>query len=82
MPKPYQMVRRKAEPVPVSENPPTWRIELELADTPNVSAQREQLVILTHVPVSEHSRNATLELAALRHVQALLSKQIEMMQSP
>jgi hypothetical protein len=79
--RPYQRQNKTSEMMILGE-PPTWRIEMELADTPNVSAQRERLTIVTQVsaPLPDHPQG--LELAALRRVRDLLTAQIEAMQSP
>jgi hypothetical protein len=79
--KPYQMMRKISESV-VPGQTAMWRLEMDLSDTPNVSAQRERLIIVTQIsgPLPTHPQ--ALELAALLHVRSLLSEQIEAMQSP
>jgi|HubBroStandDraft_6_1064221.scaffolds.fasta_scaffold1742173_2 hypothetical protein len=56
--------------------PHGWRLEMELFDAPNISAQRERITILTQFsgPLPDHPQ--ALELAALRRVHALLGEQI------
>lgn len=78
---PYQMFRTISSQDFQSQGQTKWRLEFEMSDTGNVSAQRERLTILTIVspPLSDHPK--ALELAALLHVQALLDQQIRAMQS-
>jgi len=56
-----------------------WRLHMELSDNAKVSAQNERLIILTQVsgPLPNHPQ--ALELAALRHVHALIGEQIQAM---
>ena len=58
-----------------------WRYEGVLVDTPNVSALRERLVILTHVPAPLPSRLRSVEEAALLRARALLDQQIQTIRS-
>jgi hypothetical protein len=80
MPKPYRTLEFADTPAPGSVQ--TWRIQMQLVDTMAISAQRERLVVVTHVsaPLPHHPQ--TLELAALLRVRELLSAQSEAMQSP
>ena len=78
--KPYTMMRQ-IRVVQIDRPQMEWRYEAELSDIPNVSAQREQLTILTHVPAPLPAGEKGLHLAALRRVRDLLTAQIEAMQS-
>jgi hypothetical protein len=80
MPKPYQLTQIISETMAV-ESATVWRVELHLVDTPNVTEQRERLIIQTQVfgPLPDHPHG--LELAALKRVRDLLSAQIKAMQS-
>jgi hypothetical protein len=79
---PYVVVRRVMERMHPPRTPTEWECHYELADTPNVSAQREWLTIRTRVapPLPNHPQ--ALELAALLRVRELLDQQIQGMQSP
>lgn len=81
--KPYRMTREiRVDPTSPPRLPLEWRYEAELSDTPNVSAQRERLTILTHVPAPLPADAPELPLAALLRVRDLLDQQIAAMRSP
>lgn len=73
MSKPYEMARQ----VKAVQMGNGWRIEMELADTPNVSAQKEHLLLVTHVSGQFPDHPQALHLAALLRVRDLLTAQIE-----
>jgi hypothetical protein len=78
--KPYQSVTVR-DPQRVRDQPESLLYEIELADTPILSHQKERLLIQTIVspPLPNHQQEVVL--AALLRVRALLGEQIEAMQS-
>jgi hypothetical protein len=77
---PYTFFRRISGPTAVGPDQ-TIRYEIELADIANVSAQRERLTILTHVPLPLPDGLQAMQVAALQHVRDLVAAQIVAIQS-
>ena len=77
----YEGVHLQSQKIYQSPTGKTWDLWLDLSDNANESLRTEQLIVRTRVsePLPDHPRG--LELAALRHVHALLGDQIEKMQS-
>jgi hypothetical protein len=74
---PLLVLREKTTPQMEAGRRPTGRrYQAELVDTPKVSAQKERLVIVTHVPAPLHPRLRSVEEAALRRVRALLGSKL------
>jgi hypothetical protein len=80
--RPYPMMRKARSEQIHSGGQISLDVELELANTFNVSAQSERISIRTLISLPLPNHPQAIELAALRHARDALDAQIAAIQQP